>query len=133
MGTSWLARPPLLVPSPEDDTPWIGLLLMTGRHQGEGLGREALGALEDRLAGDGWRQLKLPVMQDNPRVQQFWMRAGYRALREDVNHAGRAVLVMEKDLTGSSPVASASAVWAVPGPWAWKRQSGILARTGSAA
>jgi RimJ/RimL family protein N-acetyltransferase len=43
----------LLVPNPEDDTPWLGLLMISGRHQGQGLGREGLGACEEQVAADG--------------------------------------------------------------------------------
>jgi GNAT superfamily N-acetyltransferase len=67
-----------MVPNPADGIPWIGLLIVHAGRQGRGLGREAVRAIERRLARDGWPELRLAVLASNPRARRFWERLGYR-------------------------------------------------------
>lgn len=62
---------------PAPDALYISQLFLRPRWQGLGLGREIMGALEQRAAGAGVRELRLGVDPDNWRALRFWVRLGY--------------------------------------------------------
>ncbi|RFB98535.1 GNAT family N-acetyltransferase [Rhizobium leguminosarum bv. trifolii] len=47
-------------------------------HQGKGLGKQALKALEDELKGKGFEQIKLRVAADNKRARHVYEDTGFR-------------------------------------------------------
>lgn len=82
-----------------DDSLWIGLLLFSQRHQGQGYGREAL-ALIDAMAREwGCRRLQLAVVATNPRALAFWQRQGFAEIRrvQKPRFIGE-LIVMEREL-----------------------------------
>ena len=64
--------------------------------QGQGLGREAMAALEAALAAAGCRALRLSVTDENREVEGFWARLGFAA----VGRLDGGVTVYEKPLRG---------------------------------
>lgn len=47
-------------------------------HRGEGLGKQALEVLDDELKGQGFRQIKLRVAEDNKRARHVYEDKGFR-------------------------------------------------------
>lgn len=69
---------------PDVTRAFLGLLLVDGARQGEGLGRLLHGAGQDLARG--WpdvRLLRLAVVQSNASVEPFWERLGYRRTGEE--------------------------------------------------
>jgi uncharacterized protein len=65
--------------SPDDETVYLGLLLIDRAHQGKGIGAAACQALErDLLPRWPWaRRLRLSVVRTNDQVLGFWRRLGF--------------------------------------------------------
>ncbi|MEV6344011.1 GNAT family N-acetyltransferase [Actinoplanes sp. NPDC051851] len=84
---------------PVDGHPWIGLLLIDGRHHRKGYGRMIATQLENRFRMAGRSTLYLGVLTNNLKAQQFWTALGYRRvdLRPDRAKA-RPTLVLAKQL-----------------------------------
>ena len=79
---------------PEPGTAHLGLLLVREALQGQGLGREAVEALEGALAEAGCRHLRLSVTDENQQVDGFWERLGFAR----VGRLDGGVTVYEKPL-----------------------------------
>jgi RimJ/RimL family protein N-acetyltransferase len=86
----------LWLDQPEPGTAHLGLLLVREALQGQGLGREAMVALESALAEAGCGTLRLSVTDENREVEGFWARLGFAA----VGRLDGGVTVYEKPLRG---------------------------------
>ncbi|MGW2558407.1 GNAT family N-acetyltransferase [Streptomyces sp. NPDC001514] len=86
-------------PDPADPDPWIGLLMVHGRHHGAGYGRTLAGLVEERFRAAGRSAVRLAVLENNPKALAFWTALGYEEIdrRRDAQ-AGRPCLVMRKPL-----------------------------------
>jgi uncharacterized protein len=69
----------LLLRYPDDETLYLGLLLIDRDRQGQGIGAAACQALErDLLPRWPWaRRLRLSVLRSNDQVLGFWRRMGF--------------------------------------------------------
>lgn len=88
-------------PHPRD---WfIGLMLLSPPHRGQGLGRRLYLALETWAAGQGAQSILLGVVQQNERACRFWKRLGFEPIekRPPARHGNResAVIVMKRRLS----------------------------------
>lgn len=84
----------LWLDQPEPGTAHVGLLLVSERRQGQGLGAEAAGALERALLGAGFDLVRLSVGDENPGAHAFWARLGFAP----VGRLQGGVTVYEKPL-----------------------------------
>jgi len=84
----------LWLDQPEPGTAHLGLLLVRQALQGQGLGREAMVALEAAMAAAGCEMLRLSVTDENREVEGFWSELGFAA----VGRLDRGVTVYEKPL-----------------------------------
>jgi ribosomal protein S18 acetylase RimI-like enzyme len=69
----------LLLRYPDDETVYLGLLLIDRAHQGQGIGTAAVRALERELL-PRWpwaRRLRLSVVRSNDQTLDFWRRLGF--------------------------------------------------------
>jgi GNAT superfamily N-acetyltransferase len=95
-----------LVPHPREPYPWIGLLLVHGGRHGEGLGRRCADLVHDRLAAEGWSEVRLAVLERNPDALVFWQRLGYEICDARPDTEGRPCTVLRRSLaTPAGPVA----------------------------
>ena len=88
----------MAVPHPPAGCPWIGLMLIDARWQGQGIGAEASRLIDAMLAGEGWTEVQLGVLRANPRAKAFWERQGYHVIGEKEDQDKRPVWVMSKSL-----------------------------------
>jgi GNAT superfamily N-acetyltransferase len=74
----------LFVGYPDDQTVFIGLLLLMERHQGHGLGGAALAAVERhvRARWPAVGRMRLGVVRENASAHRFWSRQGFVATGE---------------------------------------------------
>ena len=80
---------------PEPDVAFLGLLLFSETHQGQGLGVSALEHIAS--LSRSWRcaALRLAVIDKNERALAFWRREGFRELcrKPAINFAGDAIVL----------------------------------------
>jgi RimJ/RimL family protein N-acetyltransferase len=86
----------LWLDQPEPGTAHVGLLLVREALQGQGLGGEAVAALEAALGAAGCQALRLSVTDENRQAEGFWERLGFAA----VGRLDGGVTVFEKPLRG---------------------------------
>ena len=56
---------------------WVGLLLLTPKSRGRGIGSQLYRAFESWAAGQGAQRVYLGVIEANPRALAFWERLGF--------------------------------------------------------
>lgn len=76
---------------------WVNYLAVAPEHQGRGIGRALLAAVEARLVALGCPKVNVQIRADNALAQGFYTRLGYRRdevvsfgkrlLRDDLEHA----------------------------------------------
>jgi GNAT superfamily N-acetyltransferase len=91
-----------LVPHPREPYPWIGLLLIHGSHHGEGLGTAAAEAAEQMLADEGWTEVRIGVLDNNPSALAFRTRLGYVRYDRKTDTEGRRCTLFGKRLSRRS-------------------------------
>jgi RimJ/RimL family protein N-acetyltransferase len=91
----WLDR------NPEDDIPWIGLVMVHGDHQRCGYGREAVLGLLDLGRAQGWTRVRAAAIADDAATRGLYEAVGMREIdrRSHAFAAGeRSVAVLELEL-----------------------------------
>jgi GNAT superfamily N-acetyltransferase len=80
---------------PEPEIAYLGLLLFSESHQGNGLGRLALAHITRMSSSWGCTALRLSVIDTNVRAYAFWQREGFRELhrRPTSKYTGDAVVM----------------------------------------
>ncbi|WP_262061392.1 bifunctional GNAT family N-acetyltransferase/NUDIX hydrolase [Streptomyces sp. STR69] len=86
-------------PDPDDDDPWIGLLMIDATQQQQGHGRQLASLVEDRFRTAGRTAVRLAVLDNNPDGLAFWTALGYEVIdhRQD-RQLGRPCAVLRKRL-----------------------------------
>lgn len=87
--------------NPSDGYPWIGLVMVHGERQREGLGAEAVEGLLDRLRGRGMRAVRAGVIERNPAGRALMERLGFARVSETtmrMSAAEERVWVFERSL-----------------------------------
>ncbi len=81
---------------PREQTLWIGLFLVAGPWQRQGLGKRLMSALSGAAYDGGMDSIRLACLKNNEAGHLFWEAMGYRDLRKDVSTDGKAVWIMER-------------------------------------
>jgi GNAT superfamily N-acetyltransferase len=82
---------------PTNDCIWIGLLLLSEAHQGQGYGQSSLGLLVEMAREWGYRRVQLAAVSSNPRALAFWQREGFEEIRRTINRRFLGeLIVMER-------------------------------------
>jgi len=82
-----------------DGFPWLGLLIIHGSQQGQGLGREAFQCLVAHFQTDrGWVVLRLSVLRENRPALAFWRHLGFRTVEDGTGTADAATIRLERHL-----------------------------------
>jgi ADP-ribose pyrophosphatase YjhB (NUDIX family)/ribosomal protein S18 acetylase RimI-like enzyme len=86
-------------PDPDDQDPWIGLLMIDAAQQQQGHGRQLASLVEDRFRESGRTAVRLAVLENNPDGLAFWTTLGYDVIghRRD-RQLGRPCAVLRKEL-----------------------------------
>jgi RimJ/RimL family protein N-acetyltransferase len=99
----------LLVPHYREPYPWIGLLLIHGAYQRQGLGTGAARAIETALQREGWPEVRRAVLQACPGERRFWEGLGYVEYGERVDQDKRPCWLLRKPLSAQVAPAGLSA------------------------
>lgn len=87
---------------PQEDTYLIGLFMVDVDLQGKGIGQVLYRQVEVQAKRDGYRRMRLGVIEGNDRAYQFWKHMGFEQVKvsEDTERS-RNIYVMEKSLEES--------------------------------
>jgi ADP-ribose pyrophosphatase YjhB (NUDIX family)/GNAT superfamily N-acetyltransferase len=84
---------------PDDDDPWIGLLMVDATLQRQGHGRQLASLVEDRFRTAGRTAVRLAVLDNNPQALTFWTALGYEVIdHRPGRQLGRPCAVLRKQL-----------------------------------
>ncbi len=89
---------------PDEETYYLGLLMIDSRHQRKAYGTRILAEVEKQALEMGYKRIKLGVLEGNHKAFSFWGEMGFEYVKT-VKRAGsdqvsRRVMVMEKELKG---------------------------------
>ena len=90
-----------LAENPDDGLPWLGLLMIAGPLQRQGLGSEAFARLVQHFRDDlGWSRLRLGVLEQNTPACSFWEAQGFARVAGvgGTNSNGLPTFTMERAL-----------------------------------
>jgi RimJ/RimL family protein N-acetyltransferase len=64
--------------NPNDNCPWIGLLMIHGKFHSQGYGKLVYTLFEERLKQQGYTKVRIGVMEENKAAKRFWIAMGFR-------------------------------------------------------
>lgn len=67
---------------PDNQTWWLGLMMLSPQQRGQGLGSEFYHAFEDWVSAQAVKQVSLSVVEANELGLQFWKRLGFEVIRQ---------------------------------------------------
>jgi len=92
----------ILAPHPKGRWAAIGLLVIHSNWQCEGLGCEAVLAIDAMLSAEGWPEVEVVVFHERPRSRRFWESCGYRFERDSIAANGHLCWLLRKSLAPPS-------------------------------
>lgn len=87
----------LLANNPNDNCPWIGLLMIHGEHHSMGYGRMAYLSLEEKLKQRNLANVRIGILQGNTKAKRYWSSLGFTFYR-NVQWEEKLVECFEKQL-----------------------------------
>lgn len=74
---------------PDDQTWWLGLMMLSPEQRGQGLGTELYQAFEDWVSAQGIKQVSLSVVEANELGLQFWKSLAFEIIcKTESRHFG---------------------------------------------
>ncbi|MBE9192642.1 GNAT family N-acetyltransferase [Gloeocapsopsis crepidinum LEGE 06123] len=67
---------------PDDQTWWLGLMMLSPKQRGRGLGSEFYQAFENWVSAQAVKQVSLSVVEANELGLQFWKKLGFEVIRK---------------------------------------------------
>lgn len=91
---------------PDDQTWWLGLMMLIPEQRGQGLGSEFYKLFENWVAAQSAKQVSLLVIEDNKLGLRFWRSLGFEVVRKtEPQQFGKKihiVYVMSRDIQSRS-------------------------------
>lgn len=87
----------LIAGFPDENTAYIGFLMMNSALQGVGIGSGIVSEVLGCLKGYGFQKCRLGIDKANPQSNHFWKKNGFEVIREVALDEG-IILVAEKQL-----------------------------------
>ncbi|WP_416148995.1 GNAT family N-acetyltransferase [Salipaludibacillus sp. HK11] len=88
--------------NPHDGHAWIGLLIIHKKMQKSGIGNETITLLEDIIAKEDIKKIRLSVQQKNEGGAEFWQKKGYVKVNSSIDKFNNDIDIYEKELTSPS-------------------------------
>lgn len=85
---------------PDNQTAWIGLLLVDTLIQGQTIGQTIIQGLVSMLKDEGYKSVQLGVIDKNLKALNFWNKCSFNSVREakDLAHPDLKIIIMERKL-----------------------------------
>lgn len=84
--------------NPNDNYPWLGLLMIHGDYHALGCGKKAYQAFEEKLKLEGLTYIRLGVIEQNATAKAFWKALGFK-LFDTRQWKGRTIKCLKKQIT----------------------------------
>ena len=101
-----IAMMDLITHCPEDDAAWIGLFMTAHDIQCQGVGSAIIREVCDALAREGFREVQLAFVKENPQAAAFWSKAGFHTVSENTNDDGIVFVISSRllfKITSATP------------------------------
>ncbi|WP_042455683.1 GNAT family N-acetyltransferase [Neobacillus dielmonensis] len=63
--------------NPNDQFPWLGVLMIHADYQGFGFGEQAYALFENEMIKRGFNTVRIGVIKENLKAKQFWEKLGF--------------------------------------------------------
>lgn len=83
--------------NPNDNYPWIGLLMIHGEYHSMGYGKEVYLLFEEKLRQQNFTKVRIGILQENTGAQKYWTSLGFKFYRNR-QWQGRTIECFEKSL-----------------------------------
>lgn len=83
--------------NPNDNCPWIDLLMIRGEYQSMGYGKEAYILFEEKLKQQNLDRVRIGILQENTIAKKYWTSVGFKYFG-DGQWQGRTIECFEKRL-----------------------------------
>lgn len=97
MGNSYIGIIDFLKNNPNDNCPWIGLLMIHGEYHSLGYGKKAYMAFEERLKQQNYGIVRIGVLKENTSANKYWTSLGFRFYKNS-EWEGKLIECLEKPL-----------------------------------
>lgn len=91
---------------PDNQTWWLGLMMLSPEQRGQGLGSAFYQAFENWVSAQGVKQVSLSVIEANKLGLQFWKSLGFEAIRKteprQFGNKVHAVYVMSRPVAATA-------------------------------
>lgn len=64
--------------NPNDNCPWIGLLMIHGEHHSKGYGKMAYNLFEEKLKQQNYNKVRIGILPENIGAKRFWTSLGFK-------------------------------------------------------
>ncbi|NLK28354.1 MAG: GNAT family N-acetyltransferase [Clostridiales bacterium] len=64
--------------NPNDDCPWIGLLMIHGEFHSKGYGKIAYNLFEEKLIEQNFKKVRIGILKDNTIAKKYWISLGFK-------------------------------------------------------
>lgn len=83
---------------PDEESAYIGLLMVDGARRGRGIGGRVAGGVLDRLRREGFSRVRLACIEGNEPARRFWSRLGFAPAGRPVVTPRYVAIPMERSL-----------------------------------
>lgn len=83
--------------NPNDNHPWIGLLMIHGEYHSKGYGKKAYLIFEDKLKQENFHTIRIGILQDNAIAKKYWTSLGFKFYKNS-QWEGKVIECFEKQL-----------------------------------
>ena len=83
--------------NPNDNCPWIGLLMIHGKYHSMGYGKEAYTLFEKKLKQQNHIKVRIGILQGNIGAKKYWISLGFKFYRNN-QWQGKTIECFEKPL-----------------------------------
>ena len=97
-GDSIIAVMDLIDRYPDDETAFIGLLMVAKSLQGHGVGTFIVNALTEALKAKHYKRIRLGYIKTNRSAQRFWLKQGFHPTESESARKYYTVIEAEKTL-----------------------------------
>jgi len=64
--------------NPNDNCPWIGLLMIHGEHHSKGYGKLAYNLFEEKLKQQDLNKVRIGILRENTGAKKYWTSLGFK-------------------------------------------------------
>lgn len=64
--------------NPNDNSPWIGLLMIHGEYHSKGYGKAVYQLFEEKLKQQNFSNVRIGILQENAIAKKFWASLGFK-------------------------------------------------------